>query len=109
MAKYFGKIGYIVTKETSPGIWKPEVVEHTYSGDVLRNSSNWSESSDGTNDNLNLNSQISIVADPFAYQNFHSMKYIHYLGAKWKITSVEPKYPRLILTIGGVYNGKSKT
>ena len=109
MAKYFGKIGYIVTKETSPGIWKPEVVEHTYSGDVLRNSSNWSGSSDSTNDNLSLNSQISIVADPFAYQNFHSMKYIHYLGGKWKITNVEPKYPRLILTIGGVYNGKSKT
>ena len=109
MAKYFGKIGYIVTRETSPGIWKAEPVEREYSGDVLRNTSNWSESSDSTNDDLSLNSQISIVADPFAYQNFSSMKYIHYLGAKWKIKSVEPKYPRLILTIGGVYNGKSKT
>lgn len=109
MAKYFGKIGYVVTKETEPGIWKPDVVERTYSGDVLRNSSNWSEASDSTNNNLSFNGSISIVADPFAYQNFHSMRYIHYLGAKWKITSVEPKYPRLILTIGGVYNGKSKT
>ena len=109
MAKYFGKIGYIVTKETSPGIWKPDVVERTYSGDVLRNSSTWSESSGSTNDNLELNCQISIVADPFAYQNFHSMKYIHYLGAKWKVKTVEPKYPRLILTVGGVYNGKSQT
>lgn len=105
MAKYFGKIGYIVTKETSPGIWKPETTERQYKGDVLRNTSKWSESSGSTNDNLSLNTQISIVADPFAYQNFHSMKYIHYLGSKWKITSVEPKYPRLILTIGGVYNG----
>ena len=106
MAKYFGKIGYVVTKETSPGIWKPDIVEYAYKGDILRNSSKWSESSDSTNDNLVLNSQISIVADPFAYQNFYSMKYIYYMGVKWKIKSVEPKKPRLILTIGGVYNGK---
>ena len=106
MAKYFGKIGYIITEEVSPGIWKPKTTEREYSGDIIKNTSRWSESSDSTNDNLTLNSQISIVADPFAYQNFCSMKYIHYLGVKWKITSVDPQRPRLVLTIGGVYNGK---
>ena len=105
MAKYFGKIGYIVTEETSPGIWKPKTTEREYCGDVLRNTSKWTTASDSTNDDLNFNNQISIVADPFAYQNFSSMKYIHYMGVKWKIKSVEPKYPRLILSIGGVYNG----
>ena len=105
MAKYFGKIGYIETEETSPGIWKPKTTEREYYGDIIRNSSKWTTASDSTNDDLTFNNQISIVADPFAYQNFCSMKYIHYLGAKWKITSVEVKYPRLILTIGGVYNG----
>lgn len=105
MAKYFGKIGYVETEETSPGIWKPKTTEREYCGDVIRNSSRWTAASDSTNDDLTFNNQISIVADPFAYQNFNSMKYIHYMGAKWKITSVEVKYPRLILTIGGVYNG----
>ena len=105
MAKYFGKIGYIVTKETSPGIWKPDVVEHTYAGDVLRNSSSWSESSDSTNSNLSLDIQISIVADPYADLNIHAMRYVEFQGSKWKITDVLVESPRLRLTIGGVYNG----
>ena len=106
MAKWYGKVGYIETKETSPGVWKPEVIERPYFGDVLRNSSRWSSSSDSTNDDLNINNQISIVADPFAYRNFHSIKYVEFMGAKWKVTSVDANQrPRLILTIGGVYNG----
>jgi hypothetical protein len=105
MAKWYGKIGYAQTSETTPGVWKEEAEERNYSGDVIRNSSRWSTSSDSTNDDLNVNNQISIIADPFAYQNFHSMKYIEFMGTRWKITSVEVQYPRLILTMGGVYNG----
>lgn len=105
MAKWYGTVGYIETKETSPGVWKPEVTERKYFGDVLRNSSRWSASSDSTNDDLNISNQISIVADPFAYRNFHSIKYVEFMGAKWKIANVEVQRPRLILTIGGVYNG----
>lgn len=106
MAKWYGTVGYIETKETSPGVWKPEVTERKYFGDVLRNSSRWSASSDSTNDDLNISNQISIVADPFAYRNFHSIKYVEFMGAKWKIANVEVQRPRLILTIGGVYNGQ---
>ena len=53
---------------------------------------------------LNVSNEFSIVADPFAYANFHSMRFIEYMGAKWKISNVEVQYPRLILTVGGVYN-----
>lgn len=106
MARWHGIVGYIETKETSPGVWKPETTERPYYGDVLSNSSRWTASSDSTNDDLNINNQISIVADPFAYQNFHSIKYVEFMGAKWKVTSVNANQrPRLILTIGGVYNG----
>ena len=56
------------------------------------------------NDNLNISNEFSIIADPFAYENFQNMRYIVFMGAKWKITSVEVQYPRLILTVGGVYN-----
>ena len=62
------------------------------------------QSSDNLNDNLNVSNEFSIVADPFAYANFHSMRFIEYMGAKWKISNVEVQYPRLILTVGGVYN-----
>ena len=105
MAKWYGVIGYAETKETSPSVWKEVITERNYVGDVIRNTSRWSTTQVSTNDDLNINNQISIIADPFAYQNFHSMKYIEFMGTKWKINSVEVQYPRLILSIGGVYNG----
>lgn len=105
MAKWYGVIGYVTTVETAPGVWKEDTEKRNYAGDILRNTSRWSTTSDSTNDDLNINNQISILADPFAYQNFHSMRFIEFMGAKWKITSVDAsQYPRLILTIGGVYN-----
>ena len=106
MAKFYGAIGYAELVETAPGVWTEQITERNASGDVERNSGNWSTPSDSTNDNLNINNQISIIADPFAYQNFHQMKYLVFMGAKWKIKSVEVKYPRLILSVGGVYNGQ---
>ena len=101
MAKFFGTIGYAVTEEVRPGIWKPKMAEHQYYGDLVRTSRRF-EGNDKVNDDITVSNEISIVADPFAYQNFHLMKYVEYMGAKWKITNVEVQYPRLILTIGGV-------
>lgn len=105
MAKFYGIIGYGETQETQPGVWEEVITERKYFGDVLQFGRRW-ESGGNLNDNLNINNKISIVADPFAYQNFHAMRYIDFMGALWKITNVEVQQPRLILTIGGVYNGK---
>ena len=104
MAKFYGEIGYAEEVEVKPGVWKPQITKRNYMGDVIRNSSRWSVSSDSTNDDINISNQISIIADPFANCNFHTMKYVEYMGCKWKITNVEVQYPRLILSIGGVYN-----
>lgn len=106
MAKFSGVIGYAVSTESRPGVWKDEITERRYYGDLLRNTSRRTASSDSTIDDLNINNQISVVADPYAKQNFHSMRYVEFMGTKWKITSVEVQYPRLLLTLGGVYNGK---
>lgn len=103
MAKYFGKIGYGVTEETRPGIWEEKITEREYSGDILKNYRRL-ENASSVNDNINISNEFSIIADPFAYENFHSMLYLEYLGTKWKITSVDVQYPRLILSVGGVYN-----
>lgn len=105
MAKFYGEIGYADVVEVRPGVFEEQITERVYSGDLIRNSSRWSTNPDSVNDNLSINSQISILADPFAYKNFHSMKYVKYMDARWKITSVEVQYPRLILAVGGVYNG----
>ena len=103
MAKFYGVIGYAVTKETAPGVWTEEIAEQSYYGDLTRNMRRLQDSGD-LNDDINVANEISIVADPFAYQNFHAMRYVEFMGAKWKISSVEVQYPRLILTVGGVYN-----
>lgn len=105
MAKWFGKVGYSETVETSPGVWTNNDTVREYYGDILRNTTRWSEHSNSTNDNLTINSQISIVADPFAFNKFHTMKWIEFMEVKWKITSVEPQPPRLLLTLGGEWNG----
>ena len=109
MAKFYGKIGYATTAETKPGVWKPQITEYSYCGDVIENMSQYTPSQNSTNDNLNINVQISIVADQFANENFHKMRYVEFMGGLWEIKSVRPSHPRLLLTIGGVYNGKQAT
>ena len=103
MAKFYGVIGYIKTVEVERGIWEEQVIEHFYYGDITRNTSRF-QSSGGVNDDINISNVISIVADPFANENFQYMRYVDLMGTKWKITNVEVQYPRLLLTVGGVYN-----
>lgn len=103
MAKFAGVIGYADTVETTPGVWEETIIEREYFGDLIRNTRRL-ESSSYLNDDININNEISIVADPYAIDHFHTMRYVSYSGAKWKISSVEVKYPRLILSVGGLYN-----
>ena len=106
MAKFCGKIGYAQTVEIDPGIWEEQIVERgPYYGDVTRNTSRY-QPSGGVNDNINISNNINIVADPYANENFQHMRYVVFKGTKWEITNVEVQYPRILLSIGGVYNGK---
>lgn len=104
MAKWFGKIGFALTEETEPGLYEPKIVEQSYYGDITSDMRR-RQNSGGVNDDINLSNNISIVADPFAVQNCSYMAYAEVMGNKWKITDINVQYPRLILTIGGVYNG----
>lgn len=106
MPKFFGKVGYADDKETSPGVWTKEIVEIEYYGDLIRNTRKL-QSADKVNDNIDIANDISIIADPYAHDHFHLMQYVELFGTKWKITNVEVQYPRLILTVGGVWNGES--
>ena len=121
MAKFYGIIGYGITEEETvevpgettgttvkvgTGVWKDSIVEKKYYGDVLQNFRKISQGED-INDNIDVNNKLSIVSDPFAMQHFHSIKYVKWMGTAWKITTVEVQYPRLILYIGGVYNGET--
>lgn len=107
MAKWYGIIGYNTgTVESKPGVWTEQIIERNYYGDLNRNTRRL-QSADQLNDNINISNEISIVADPYANQNFHSMRYAKFMGAAWKITNVDASQrPRLILTLGGEYNGE---
>lgn len=106
MAKYHGRIGFVTFEETAPSVISEVPVEREYFGDATRISKRW-EKSEHLNDNLQVNNQFSIVADAYARDNLFAIRYITWMGSKWQVTSAEVQYPRLILTIGGVYNGES--
>lgn len=105
MAKYFGTIGFVETEETTPGVWEPKVTKRKYYGNVV-DQSRRRDTPSNINDDLTINVQISIVADPYALNHFYSMEFIEFSGSYWKVVNITPQYPRLILTLGGVYNGK---
>lgn len=104
MAKFYGVIGYADTQETSLGVHEEVFIRRHAYGEVLRNNRKL-ENGEHLNDDLTLNNQISIVGDPYAVKHFFSIRYVEWMGAKWKVTNVEVQPPRLTLTIGGVYNG----
>lgn len=103
MAKFHGVIGYAENVETKPGVWTPKITERHYAGDLTRISRRL-QSSDQLNDNISLGHEISIIADPYAELHYSAMRYVELMGVKWKIASVEIRHPRLILTVGGLYN-----
>lgn len=107
MAKFFGQIGFVHTVEDPPesGVWVEEEEERDYYGDVDRIMRRW-ESGQKINDDINISNEISILSDPFVTQHIPWIKYVVWNGAKWKVNSVEVNYPRLKLSLGGVYNGQ---
>lgn len=104
MAKYYGKVGYVYTKETAPGVWKEVREEHSHYGDVLSNFRRWGENSESTNDDFLINNKLSLVMDAFVIEHASEIRYVEYMGAKWKVTNIEIEHPRVILTLGGLYN-----
>lgn len=102
--KFYGKVGYAPQQvETSPGVFEEMIVEHTYRGDIIRNTRRL-ESDNKVNDDITSNNSISIMADAYAYDHFYDMRYVEWQGSKWKVTNVEVQRPRLLLTLGGIYN-----
>jgi hypothetical protein len=106
MARFHGEVGYGQSKETSPGsgVWVNEIEEFPYFGDVVRNTRKL-ESGESLNDDITVANSISIVADQYAIDHFFNIKYVRWTGVLWTVTTVEVRSPRLILSLGGVYNG----
>lgn len=102
--RFFGKVGYGVPTESAPGVWEDVISEADYYGDVIRNTKQ-SDPGDHLHDNIRVDNSISIVADDKALQDFMHIRYIRWSGTVWTVTNVEVRRPRLILSLGSVYNG----
>lgn len=105
MGKFYGEIGFTKTVETVPGVWIDQLTVRNYYGDIIKNVLKNREG-EYLNDNVDLENRFSILADNYAYENIGYMRYVVWMGTKWKINGIEVKRPRLILTVGGIYNGK---
>ena len=104
MSKFYGKIGFAVTEEVEPGVWNEKIVERNYYGEAIRTTKRF-DSSDKANDDITIANELSVLVDPFAFNNFSTIRYVEFMGTKWKVQAAEIKFPRLILTTGSVYNG----
>lgn len=106
MNKFWGTIGFVKQVETSPDVWTEQKTERKYSCEKVRNGTRW-QSSKYANDDIVVDNRISILADPYAWDEMGSIRYLIRNGSKWKVTTIEETYPRLILTLGGLYHGNS--
>lgn len=106
MARFYGPVGYSEgAVETVPGVWEETVVERNYQGDVIRNTRRLQDG-ESINEDISVGNSIAIIADAYANENIFAIRYVRWMGATWIVTNVEVRSPRLILQLGGVYNGK---
>lgn len=108
MNRFYGIVGFAIQERQPNSIYEETIRERHYYGDIRKNSRRY-EGSDKMLDDLTISNEISIVADAYAYDNFNAIRYVEFMGSKWKVTSVTVEAPRLLLTIGGVYNGPEET
>jgi hypothetical protein len=102
--RFYGEVGYGSTVETAAGVWEDVISERKYRGDVLHNTRRYSEG-ESVNDDLSVSNSISILSDDYALVNFSDIRYVKWSGTLWKVSTIEVERPRLILRLGGVYNG----
>lgn len=104
MARFSGVVGYGEATEVASGVWQDVITERTYLGNVVKNNRRLRDGSE-VNSDLTVTSSISIVADPYANEHFFAIRYVEWMGKRWVVSEVDVQRPRLILRLGGVYNG----
>lgn len=100
--KWYGQIAYRDSVEIEPGVWEDKITKVDCFGDILRNYKS-NQQGDKINEDISVSNQISVVASPFILNSFHKIVYITFMGAKWRVSSVEVQYPRLVISLGSLY------
>lgn len=106
MSRYFGYVGYVESVETAPSVFKEQVTERPYYGDEIIINRRL-EKGEGPNDDVEIGNEFSILADAYAYEHFSAIRYITWMGQRWKVSKVTVQRPRLVLDVGGLWNGRT--
>lgn len=104
MARFAGLVGYVTQEEKVPGVWSPSENPRVMKGDIIRQSSSV-QNDNKVNSDISLGHRISLIGDAYAFDNYYNIKWIDVDGCKWETTSVEVQRPRIIVSLGGRYNG----
>jgi hypothetical protein len=107
MAKFSGAVGYSESQETAPGVYTDVMTERQYYGDIIRDQRRLEPNAIQVNDDIRVDNSFSLVADAYAIDNITAMRYIVWNGKPWAVTNAEVRRPRLILSIGGLWNGNT--
>lgn len=104
MTRFFGNVGYGNTVDDGHGVHTLVITERPYQGDVIKPSRRYLQD-DKVNSNAQVGNAISIVADGYANNHIFAIRYVKWMGGLWEVTRVDLEPPRLVLALGGVYNG----
>lgn len=104
MARFTGLVGYVTQEQSVPGVWSPVENSKMMKGDIIRQSSS-SQNGDKVNSDITLSHRVSLLGDAYAFGNYYTIKWVQLDGRKWQVSSVELQRPRIIVTLGGLWNG----
>lgn len=105
MTRFYGLVGYGTAVEGVPGVFTDVITERPLYGSIEQNIRQLRDADETLNSDITVQNVVSVVADAYAMQNFHDIRYVLWMGARWKVSSVDVDPPRLKLRLGEVYNG----
>jgi hypothetical protein len=104
MPKVVAYIGLVSASETAPGVYTNVASEIEIRGDFIQSRQRWNEPTE-INQDVKLEHRISFVASQSVTQQIQNIRYVKIADVKWSVTTITTQPPRLVLALGGVYNG----
>lgn len=109
MAKFSGVIGYQEEVEIAPGIWDTQYLEKPARGDILQKNHRWNAMNYSTVSSDSISDRITIGADDFVMRLCRQkrIRYVKFEGddTRYSVMDAAVDRPRIVLSIGGVFNG----
>lgn len=104
MARFIGNVGFGHSVEKAKGVHEDVITTRVYKGEVVRNNRAFNANQEIEGE-ITTSHSINIVADSYALANHQAIRFVEWGGGFWYVTTVQTNRPRLLLGLGGPYNG----